>query len=70
MTFREYLKESKMMTIKAVIAEIGDAGDVSDEAVVKYLKKINADDNLIADVFGYYHIPDEEYVDENGEWIK
>lgn len=70
MTFKEYFKEEKKTTVGTIVDILGVFGDVSSDDVVKYLKQIKADDNLIADVFTYYHIPDEDYIDDNGDWLK
>ena len=47
MNFREYLKENKVMTVRDIAKELGEFGNVSDDDVVAYLKKIKADDTLL-----------------------
>lgn len=58
-------------TVKSVIDVLGDVGDVSSDDVIAFIKANDSkiSDNLKADLFGYYHIADEDYVDENGTWL-
>lgn len=57
------------MTMKELIELLGEFGEVSDDIVVSYLKDNQCGEVLIANAFGYYHIADEKYVDENGNWL-
>jgi len=66
------LNTTPFKTVKDVIDVLGEYGDKSSDEVIAFIKGNDSkiSDELKANLFGYYHIPDEDYVDENGNWIE